>query len=738
MSRYFRLAALLALLGLLWLVPQAAHAQGCGPSNPNCIVPTAPIGTSDNRAASTAFVQQNGGFTTLSGDCTATSLGVITCTKTNGTPFGTLAVQNANAVAITGGTITGLPNPTNATDAATKNYVDSIASGIVVLAPSGLATAAVLPNSPTYANGTLGVGATLTAGSNTTLTVDGTAAPLSTVVLVKNQASAFQNGIYTVTQAGSGAAPWILTRATYFDQAAEMKAGSYTFVTGGTANAGSAYTLLAAVATVGTDPLTWLLFSQGSGSVASGGAVISSRAAAVVQNLSGFSTISTLGYAAGGDGGGATFKSIGPTTPFTDTYILTGHIGSAGSGYVNGSYLGVGYTGGTGNTCNSQATVSGTAVTSLSFAIPCPGYSVGDVLTIPNQYIGGSGSGFTYIVDTISAPTASFTDAAGHRFQFVPDQGGVANAKQFGCKGDWAGTDVGATNNLLCMQNLASWASQVVPGLQFGIGSKVFIPRGNYMMCGSFGNTSFTLVLPQGVWFDGAGIFGTSLIECALNPAGNQFIALCDANFLVGQYGCRVSNMVLSSLQISSSTAGAAVIYSNSGQQFVLGENLEIDGGFKGCIRYEIGKGGAANDIWLGINCNQFGGSTNAAYWFNAATAQHFLERSVAASTGTSALAILHQAGRLVVNGFDIEGYTIGLQQQVTSGNTVSSYKNVQESSGSCAAAITLSAGNIPGNIIFENVVTGCPITINNGQTGGANFNSQIVKQIICVSGPCS
>jgi hypothetical protein len=36
-----------------------AAAQGCGPSNPGCIVPTAPVGTSDNRAASTQFVQQN-------------------------------------------------------------------------------------------------------------------------------------------------------------------------------------------------------------------------------------------------------------------------------------------------------------------------------------------------------------------------------------------------------------------------------------------------------------------------------------------------------------------------------------------------------------------------------------------------------------------------------------------------------------------------------------------------------
>jgi hypothetical protein len=34
---------------------QAAWA-GCGPSNPNCIVPTAPVGTNNNQAASTAFV----------------------------------------------------------------------------------------------------------------------------------------------------------------------------------------------------------------------------------------------------------------------------------------------------------------------------------------------------------------------------------------------------------------------------------------------------------------------------------------------------------------------------------------------------------------------------------------------------------------------------------------------------------------------------------------------------------
>mgnify|MGYP005809865223 CR=1 FL=1 len=121
----------LALAALAILGPvDGVRAQGCGPQNPNCIVTTMPPGDASNRAASDAFVQNaiqaaiGTFYTDLSGDCTATSLGVITCTKTNGTPFGTLAVQNANAVAITGGSITGMPSPTQNSDVATKRYVD--------------------------------------------------------------------------------------------------------------------------------------------------------------------------------------------------------------------------------------------------------------------------------------------------------------------------------------------------------------------------------------------------------------------------------------------------------------------------------------------------------------------------------------------------------------------------------------------------------------------------------------
>jgi hypothetical protein len=106
-----------------------ARAQGCGPSNPNCIVPTAPPGTNTNQAASTAFVQQAiGGGTplplaqgkifigsmanvaaaqTLSGvgDCTVSlavnGVATFTCTKTSGVNFGPFAT-GTDATNLTG------------------------------------------------------------------------------------------------------------------------------------------------------------------------------------------------------------------------------------------------------------------------------------------------------------------------------------------------------------------------------------------------------------------------------------------------------------------------------------------------------------------------------------------------------------------------------------------------------------------------------------------------------------
>jgi len=372
------------------------------------------------------------------------------------------ALQNFSSVAISGGSFTGLSSPVNPTDAATKAYVDSVASGLNILATSALATAAVLPNTPTYANGAAGVGATLTAGSNTTLTVDGTAAPLNTVVLVKNQASAFQNGIYTVTQAGSGAAPWILTRATYFDQAAEMKAGSYTFITSGVTNLGSSFVLQTAVTTVGTDPLNWILFTQSTGANVVGSGTSTAGDLPIITNTTS-TAISGAGYNA---------TQVPGLLPTSSTVTIT----NASPGIV--SWAAHGLT--VGNTiyfCNS----GGALPTGLTACIPAGG------AVSPNTYT--QNPTLYYVCGGVTLLTNSFAVATT-----------MANAKAGTCvntSSAGSGTHTAFANAMACAGCVGEYIYSRVAAVSTGLTTATDK---------NWANISLT----QGVWEVGgtSGVFG--------------------------------------------------------------------------------------------------------------------------------------------------------------------------------------------------------------------------------------
>ena len=129
---------------------------------------------------------------------------------------------------------------------AIKSYVDSVATGLDVKKSVRVATTEFLYHSPSYNNGTNGVGATLTAGSNNAFyAIDGMGSAISVGerILVKNQGTPAQNGIYTLTTAGSASAAWVLTRATDADSASEVTPGLFTFVEEGTANGDAGYVL---------------------------------------------------------------------------------------------------------------------------------------------------------------------------------------------------------------------------------------------------------------------------------------------------------------------------------------------------------------------------------------------------------------------------------------------------------------------------------------------------------------
>lgn len=108
------------------------------------------------------------------------------------------------------------------------------------------ATTTVLPSTAAivYDNALAGVGATLTRGENGALgTIDGVTLSVNDRILVKDQANNIQNGIYVVTNLGSGGAPYVLTRATDadFGHNADMRFGLYTKLASGTVNGGKSY-----------------------------------------------------------------------------------------------------------------------------------------------------------------------------------------------------------------------------------------------------------------------------------------------------------------------------------------------------------------------------------------------------------------------------------------------------------------------------------------------------------------
>ncbi len=145
--------------------------------------------------------------------------------------------------------ITNLTDPTDPQDAANKRYVDAAVVGIDWKASVRAATVTAGTLATSFANGQVIDGVTLATGNR---------------ILIKDQATGSENGIYTVNATG---AP---TRATDADTAAEITASFAVFVEEGTANADSGYTLTNnGTVTVGTTALVFTQFT-GLGQITAG------------------------------------------------------------------------------------------------------------------------------------------------------------------------------------------------------------------------------------------------------------------------------------------------------------------------------------------------------------------------------------------------------------------------------------------------------------------------------------
>jgi hypothetical protein len=117
----------------------------------------------------------------------------------------------------------------------------------------------------TYANGTSGVGATLTnSGTQAALTIDGVTLAAGNRILVKDQTVALQNGIYTVTNIGSASTNWILTRSTDYDVIAQTVRGDTVSVISGNSYSASIWMLTSIITTIGTDSFTFTTIDRNS------------------------------------------------------------------------------------------------------------------------------------------------------------------------------------------------------------------------------------------------------------------------------------------------------------------------------------------------------------------------------------------------------------------------------------------------------------------------------------------
>ena len=141
--------------------------------------------------------------------------------------------------------LTGVTDPTLAQDAATKAYVDSIAAGLNWKMAVRAATTTTGTLATAYANGSVIDGVTLATGDR---------------ILVKDQSTGAENGIYVVQSAGSP------VRSTDANSSTNLVDNTAVFIEEGTTNADTGWTLTNNGAiTPGTTALVFTKFTGAGG-----------------------------------------------------------------------------------------------------------------------------------------------------------------------------------------------------------------------------------------------------------------------------------------------------------------------------------------------------------------------------------------------------------------------------------------------------------------------------------------
>ena len=201
--------------------------------------------------------------------------------------------------------LTNLTDPTNPQDAATKQYVDSVAQGLDPKASCLVATTANL------------------ASLSGLLTIDGVTVAAGDRVLVKNQSAPADNGIYVAS-----ASAW--SRSTDMDTWAEVP-NAFTFVEDGTVNKDTGWVCTANQGgTIGTTPITFVQFS-GAGTYDAGTGLTLTGSTFSITNTG----VTAASYGSASKTLTATVNAQGQLTALADTDIAISNTQVSGLGTMS-------------------------------------------------------------------------------------------------------------------------------------------------------------------------------------------------------------------------------------------------------------------------------------------------------------------------------------------------------------------------------------------------------------------
>lgn len=313
------------------------NTVGAAPAAGSSNITTVGTITSGSWQSSTPIGVAYGGTGTITGSISGTGALTFTAGGTNNNI--NLVAQGTGTVDVASKRITSVAEPTSPQDAATKAYVDAAVASLHIHDSCNVATtddlATLTGGTIAYDNGTSGYNATLVLSGSPTKNFTaagafdtGFTAVAGNRVLIKNQTTQLQNGIYVVTSAT------VLTRATDFDSTAEAAGGDFVFVMSGGTNADTGWVQTHDNPTVGTDAITWTQFS-GAGNITAGDGLTQSG-----------STINVVGTAnrisVSADAIDISTSYVGQTTITTLGTITTGTWNS--STPIGATYGGTGFT----------------------------------------------------------------------------------------------------------------------------------------------------------------------------------------------------------------------------------------------------------------------------------------------------------------------------------------------------------------------------------------------------------